>query len=113
MRAGTGADEEAARLPTAAEHPSSAESALPPPPCSAVPRPTLQLTLAATTPQSGVVLLLMTLVGTFFAILAPAMEPRALRSAVQSTYAVLAAMTIALLTATTCDAHASSSSYLV
>jgi hypothetical protein len=55
----------------------------------------------------------MTLVGTFFAILAPAMEPRALRSAVQSTYAVLAAMTIALLTATTCDAHASSSSYLV
>ncbi len=44
----------------------------------------------------------MTLVGTFFALLAPALEPQALRIALQATYALLAAVTVALLVITTC-----------
>ena len=44
----------------------------------------------------------MTLIGTFFALLALALEPRALRITLQATYAVLAAATVALLVITTC-----------
>ena len=87
----------------AAEHASSADSAFPPPFRDSVPWLALRSTLAAANPQVGVALVLVTLISTFFAILAPALEPRSLLVAAQSTYAVLAATTLALLTITTCD----------
>ena len=53
--------------------------------------------------------MLVALIGTFYAILAPVLEPQSLRIAAQSTYAVLAAATIILLTITTCDPRRGSS----
>ena len=46
----------------------------------------------------------LTLVGMFFALLAPSLEPKALRVTLQATYAVLAAATVVLLVVTTCAA---------
>ena len=103
MPAGAAADEEAARLSVAAEHTSGPESPFHPSLRFAVSRAAPQRTLAAANPQGGVVLLLTTLISTFFAVLAPVLHPRPLRLAVQSAYAVLAATTILLLTITTCD----------
>ena len=51
--------------------------------------------------QVAVGAVLVTLIGTFFPLLAPALEPKALRIALQATYALLAAATVVLLVITT------------